>query len=175
MRFWVLGSGARGCWRDPSIVPGAFGQCGAARSVPVGSIACEEAGIVRHGGAGDSRSRCMAARMRWNRSRGIATSASWKMIVRAWRTTRASKRLAACWVACCDALVASGYFVLNCNISVARGHRARLGANRAALGCCDLSTRARPSRGGASRHFDRICQAVDAYSDLMPSSRMMRP
>jgi hypothetical protein len=31
----------------------------------------------------------MAARMRWKRPRGIATSASWKVIVRARRTMRA--------------------------------------------------------------------------------------
>ena len=31
----------------------------------------------------------MAVRICWKRSRVIATSASWKVIVRAWRTTRA--------------------------------------------------------------------------------------
>lgn len=31
----------------------------------------------------------MKARMRWKRSAGIATSASWKVILQAWRTTRA--------------------------------------------------------------------------------------
>ena len=66
-----------------------LGPCRAVLGALVEPLSLDCVKIEGHVGTGDGRKRCMAARMRWNRSLLMMTSASWKVMARACRTTRA--------------------------------------------------------------------------------------